>query len=208
MADGERLPAGHFFAGLKRNGYPVIISDPPWSFTTRSEAGQGRSPSQHYRTRALSEIMTDPVADLAAPDCHLFLWTTGPMVAAGMHVEVLKAWGFKPSSLAFVWLKTNDPAAIRYADTWDEVFFMGNGFTTRQNAELVILARRGAPKRIATDVRQVIVTRRWEHSRKPAELRRRVERYTGAKGVELYSRSSGPGWDVWGDEVGKFDVVG
>lgn len=208
MDDCERLPAGHFFAGLKRNGYSVIYADPPWSFVTRTEAGQGRSPSQHYATRSLDEIKADPVADLAAEDCHLFLWTTGPMVAAGMHVDVIRAWGFKPSSLAFVWVKTNAPDSIRYSESWDDVLFAGAGFTTRQNAELVVLARRGAPKRAATDVRQIVVTRRWEHSRKPAEVRRRIERYTGTTGVELYSRASGPGWDIFGNEVGKFDEVG
>lgn len=208
MSDWPRLPQGHFFAGLKDRGYPVIIADPPWHFQTRSDAGQGRAPSQHYKTRALDAIMADPVRDLAMPDCHLFLWTTGPMLVAGTHLDVIRAWGFKPSSMAFVWLKTNDPDSIRYADTWEQVFFMGGGLTTRQNAEFVVLARIGAPKRMAADVRQVIVTRRWEHSRKPAEARRRIERYTGAKGVELYCRSSGEGWDVWGDEVGKFDVVG
>jgi N6-adenosine-specific RNA methylase IME4 len=34
---------------------------------------------------------------------------------------------------------------------------------------------------------------------------RRIEEYTGQKGVELFSRTSAPGWDAWGNEVGKFD---
>ncbi len=200
----ELLPEGHFFAGLKRNAYPVVYADPPWSFETRSEAGQGRSPSRHYPTRPIVDIITDPVADLAAPDCHLFLWVTGPMVAKGLHVDVMRGWGFEPSSLAFVWIKTNDPASIRYAETWEQVLWAGGGFTTRQNAELIMLARRGSPKRMATDVRQVIVAPRREHSRKPIEAIKRIERYTGTTGVELYCRSRRLGWDVFGNDLDKF----
>jgi N6-adenosine-specific RNA methylase IME4 len=199
------LPSDHVFAGLRRNAYGVILADPPWHFKVRSAKGQGRSPERHYRTMTINQVAALPVRDLATRDCHLFMWITGPWLAAGAHLQVLKGWGFEPSAMAFVWLKTNDPDTVAKAETWEEVFFQGPGFTTRQNAEYVILARRGSPKRVSTLVRQPIISRRREHSRKPDAAIRRIEEYTGQKGVELFARASAPGWDVWGDEVGKFD---
>jgi N6-adenosine-specific RNA methylase IME4 len=53
----------------------------------------------------LREIKELPVQDIAAPDCHLFMWTTGPAPAAAF--EVIKAWGFKYSGIGFVWIKLN-----------------------------------------------------------------------------------------------------
>ena len=51
------------------------------------------------------------------------------------------------------------------------------GHTTRQNAEYVVLGRRGKPRRLRKDVHQLIIQPRREHSRKPDELYARVERY-------------------------------
>lgn len=211
------LPPDHFYAGLKRNAYGVIYTDPDVEFKTRSAKGQGRSPSRHYKTRPIEEIARDPVADLAAEDCFLWLWIPAPHIVQGHHLPLLQAWGgFKPSSFGLVWVKTNDPHNIRFATDWDQVFHAGLGFTTMQNVEVCILARRGSPKRMARNVRQVIVAPVLEHSRKPKEARRRIERYCGLNlpetptwkrplAVELHARESTPGWETWGDEKTKFD---
>jgi hypothetical protein len=37
--------------------------------------------------------------------CALLLWCTGPHIAIGSHVKVIKAWGFRPSTIAFDWIK-------------------------------------------------------------------------------------------------------
>jgi N6-adenosine-specific RNA methylase IME4 len=202
--EGDVISTGPF-TGLKHKAYPVIYADPAWAYVVRSAKGQGRSAERHYRTMSLDDIKALPVSDLAKPDCHLFLWITGPFLAAGAHLEVMKAWGFKPSSMAFVWCKTNDHETIERAQSWDDVFFNGMGFTTRQNAEYVVLGRRGNPKRGCTTTRQIVVSRRREHSRKPDIVRKRIEEYVGAPGVELFARSTGPSWDFWGNEVGLFD---
>ena len=49
---------------------------------------------------------------------------------------------------------------------------------------------------------QVIVSHVEEHSKKPAEARRRIEALIGdVPRIELFARQSPPGWDVWGNEV-------
>jgi len=53
-------------------------------------------------------------------------------------------------------------------------------------------------------VRELILAPRREHSRKPDEFYRRVEQYCEGPFADLFAREQRPGWDVWGDEVGRF----
>lgn len=46
-----------------------------------------------------------------------------------------------------------------------------------------------------------------EHSRKPDDQYRKMEALFDGPYAELFSRSGRPGWDVFGNEVGKFDGV-
>ena len=193
----EPLPAGP---------YSCILADPPWHHASRSPKGQTRrSPSHHYRTMPLAEIKALPVADVAAKDCHLFLWTTGPHLQQAF--LVMNAWGFRYSSLAFVWVKRRkqpdgDDDGVLFMDRRD--LFTGMGYTTRQNAELVLLGRRGAPKRLSKAIHQIITAPRQEHSRKPSEAHSRIERYCDGPRLELFARAPRDGWTVWGNETDKF----
>ena len=58
-----------------------------------------------YERMTLDEIKALPVANLAADDAHLYLWTTNGFLRAGY--EVVEAWGFKPSTL-LTWCKSTD----------------------------------------------------------------------------------------------------
>lgn len=188
----------------------MIYADPAWRFTTRSAKGANRpgSAGSHYPTMSLAEIKAQPVADVCAPDCHLFLWVTGPHLDQGF--EVLKAWGFKYSTVAFVWVKLlrrfADAAPLFYDVARD--FHVGQGYTTRSNVEYVLLGRRGKPRRMGKGIRQLIVSPLREHSRKPDEIRTRVAAYAGdVPKLEMNARQAWPGWDQWGNEVEKFTAV-
>lgn len=76
------------------------------------------------------------------------------------------------------------------------------GYWTRANAELCILATKGNLKRCSKGVHQVILSHIEEHSKKPEEARKRIERLMGegAK-IELFAREKAEGWDVWGNEA-------
>ena len=140
-----------------------------------------------------------PVGELAACHAHLFLWITGPCLVRGMHLPVMRAWGFEPSSIAFVWIKPKRKAFANGGFFLDETLFAkGMGHTTRQNAEYVVLGRRGKPRRLRKDVHQLIIQPRREHSRKPDELYARVERYCTGPYLELFARQRRPGWDCLG----------
>jgi N6-adenosine-specific RNA methylase IME4 len=52
----------------------------------------------------------------------------------------------------------------------------GMGYSSRANAEVVLLATRGAPMRLNNDVHQIVLAPAMAHSDKPEEVRRRIER--------------------------------
>ena len=81
-------------------------------------------------------------------------------------------------------------------------FRLPMGHWTRANAEICLLAVRGHPKRQAKDVHQVIISHVEEHSKKPDEVRERIERLMGdVPRIELFARQKADGWDVWGNEA-------
>ena len=194
------------FGDLPRGRYAAIVADPPWSYACFSEKGKARSADRHYVTMAADAIEQLPVGELAACHAHLFLWITGPCLVRGMHLPVMRAWGFEPSSIGFVWIKPTRKAIANGGFCLDEILFAkGMGHTTRQNAEYVVLGRRGKPRRLRKDVHQLIIQPRREHSRKPDEFYARVERYCTGPFVELFARQRRPGWDCWGNEIDKFE---
>lgn len=198
------------FAGLERHGYQCILADPPWHFKSRTALqvenwNSRRDAERHYPVLSIEDIKALPVRFLAAPDCHLFLWTTGPCLNQAF--DVISAWGFRYSAIAFTWVKLkrrHDPMQLRSLPLAEQDLHVGLGLTTRKNAEFCLLARRGNARRNAKDVREVILAPVREHSRKPEEARIRIERYCSGPYVELFARDRRPSWDAWGNEVDKW----
>lgn len=175
---------------LPQGPFGCLLADPPWRFT--SYGGAHLAPTQGdqpYSTMSLDDLKALPVADVAARDCLLFMWTVSHLQREAM--DVAAAWGFKPVSLAFIWDKGR----------------MGMGYWTRQEAEVCHLFKRGKPRRIGKGVRQIIRAPRREHSRKPDEQYERIERLVAGPYLELFARQAWPGWTAWGLETGKFEAA-
>lgn len=198
------------FPDLPRKHYGAIMADPPWHFRARTALQtrnfqSARDAEKHYRTMGLDDICALPVRDLAARDAHLFIWTTGPCLPQTF--EVIEAWGFRYSAVAFTWIKlkrSHDQEQLRVLPLLESELHVGLGMTTRKNAEFCLLARRGSARRVAKNVREIILSPVREHSRKPDEAAARVERYCAGPYLELFAREKRTGWDSWGNEVGKF----
>lgn len=202
------------FGTLERQAFGCIVADPPWRFKSRTALQMKnfesrRDAEKHYAVLPLEEIAALPVKELSTPSgCHLFLWTTGPMLPSA--IEIMSAWGFKYSSVAFTWVKLRrsyDAAQLRILPSAESDLHVGLGLTTRKNCEFVLLGRRGNCKRMAKNIREVIMTPVREHSRKPDEMFSRVERYCSGPYVELFSREARLGWEQWGNETTKFAVA-
>ena len=67
--------------------------------------------------------------------------------------------------------------------------------------------RTGRPLPLASEsVVQTVFAPRREHSRKPAEVAKRIEMlYPNASKLEMFARETREGWESWGNEKEKFD---
>lgn len=207
------MPGGY---ALLDDHYGVILADPPWTFITHSDKGKDRSPEKHYGCMDILAIKQLPIAQLALRDSVLLLWITDPHLKRGL--EVMEAWGFTYKTVGFYWAKLNKswtptitghradgtPKYDGGDDFTTDDFFTGMGYWTRANPEMCLLGTRGHPKRIHKDVRRLLISPRREHSRKPDETHKRIERLVPGPYLELFARTARPGWDTWGNEVGKF----
>lgn len=183
---GELIKAG--------KKYSVIYADPPWSFKVYSGKGKQRSADRHYDTKSLDDIkaMSEYVVPLAADDCALLMWAVMPELPGAL--SVVESWGFTYKTVAFTWIKQNKSG---------DGLFWGMGYWTRANAEVCLLATKGAPRRQAMDVHSVIMSPVSEHSRKPDEVQVRIERLLPGPYLELYGRRATPGWTVWGNQISR-----
>ena len=179
--------------------YEIIYADPPWHYATRKTGTVfGGGVTDKYPTMSVDEICDLPVEDWTADNAMLFIWTTMPYL---MKTNlVIESWGFQYVTCAFTWIKTNPRAGT---------VFKGVGNYTKSNAELCLLARRGKPlTRAHRDVAQVVMEPRREHSRKPDRVRDDIVRLFGDKPrLEMFARTSTPGWDTWGNETEKFNAT-
>lgn len=172
--------------------YQIIYADPPWKYNLWSDKATGRGVAEgHYEVMDLLDVATIPINEIADKDCVLFMWATFPVIP--MALKLIKAWGFQYKTVAFTWVKKN-----KKSDSW----FWGMGSWTRANAEICMIATRGAPHRKNKGVHSVIDTPVREHSRKPDETRERILKLMGdLPRIELFARHKTEGWDVWGNEV-------
>ena len=170
--------------------YKIIYADPPWYFKSYSKRGEGRNATNHYSCMEFDDICRLPIASITDLDCVLFLWVTDPFLEKSF--RLLKEWGFKYKTVAFTWIKTNEK----------NNYFMGLGYWTRANPEMCLLATKGKPKRISKNVKQLIIDKRREHSKKPDIVRNEIVNLCGdLPRIELFARQKVKGWDSWGDEA-------
>ena len=182
--------------------YNILYSDPPWPYDNM----KNRDPKMGgitYPVMTLEDIKNFPIDELAADDCALFMWATMPKLREAL--EVIEAWKFRYTTCAFTWIKLN-PTGKLIQDGKDVILhkgvYSGLGHWTNGNAELCLFAKRGRPKRVKKNVKQVIIAPRGRHSAKPPEIRDRIVELMGnLPRVELFAREEAEGWDVFGNEV-------
>lgn len=172
--------------------YGLIVADPPWSYENWSEAGEYKNASAKYDCMSLDDIKKLPVGHLAAPDCVLWLWATNPLLREAF--EVLDAWGFQYKTGGH-WSKKTKGGKQAF----------GTGYILRCSGDPFLIATNGNPW-TAKNVRSVVEWPVREHSRKPDEAFTAAEHLCGdVNRLELFSREPRDGWDVFGNEVHKFE---
>lgn len=173
--------------------YNIIYADPPWNSNRQFTRDANRGNTPHYLLLHTTDIASLPVANLSAEHSVLFLWAVDSQLPDALYV--IKEWGFTYVTVGFTWVKKTKHGK-------DHV---GTGMWTRKNPEMCLFAKRGNPARISASVRQLQYHQVREHSRKPDAIRDEIVRLCGdVPRIELFARTSTPGWDVWGNEVNKF----
>lgn len=170
--------------------YNIIYADPAWQYKSKECLAKksilNGKLNYHYNTMTFEELKKIPVNKICEKDCLLFLWVVSPML--DNCIDVLKSWGFKYSTIGFIWNKERT----------------NPGSYTMSECEICIIGKKGnIPKpRGKRNVRQYVQEKRTEHSTKPHEVRKRiVDMFPTQKKIELFARQSVDGWDCWGLEA-------
>lgn len=177
---------------LPSGPFDLIMADPPWRFSTRSDKGiTVKGAGGQYATMGLADIIAMPVADIAAKDAILWLWATNPMLPQAF--AVMASWGFTFKTAGH-WAKQTVHGKQAF----------GTGYILRCAGEPFLIGTRGNPK-TARNVRSVVLGPIRQHSRKPDEAFSAAERLMpNANRLEMFSRQPRDGWTTWGDEAEKF----
>ena len=172
--------------------FGTILADPPWQFNNRT----GKMAPEHrrlmrYPTMTLEQILELPVAKIAKPQSHLYLWVPNALLREGL--EVMKHWGFTYKT-NMVWYK------IRKDGGPDG---RGVGFYFRNVTEIVLFGVRGSLRTHQPGRRQVNLLRsqKREHSRKPDELYPVIEACSPGPYLEMFARHPRENWMQWGNEI-------
>ena len=175
LTEGDKTPLP-----LPKGKFRVIEADPPWQL----DAAEGKSAVGQYRLMTLEEIKDLAVADLAADDCHLYLWAINPMLPEAL--EVIDAWGF----------------IYKTCITWVKSDGFGTGHYFRGQTEQVLFAIKGKLDTLENDQPNFFeAPRKGRHSEKPNRFYEIAERMSPEPRVRLFARSQRDGWVSWGDEI-------
>ena len=167
--------------------YRTIIVDPPWDIQQKGAYGA----VNHYNLMSLERIKAMPISDLVEENAHCWLWVTNATLRAGF--DMLEAWGFIPRS-TFTWIKPR----------------LGLGVYLRNATEHVLLGTRGKAPILFKAQPNWLFAPLQDHSHKPEEFHKIVERCSPGPYLELFARRRQPGeWDVWGNEIASdIDIPG
>lgn len=191
------MSAAEEFSRTVSQRFSTILADPPWQFVNRT----GKVAPEHrrlnrYPTMPLAEICAIPVADVAEPIAHLYLWVPNALLPEGL--EVMRRWGFTYKS-NLVWHKVRKDGGSDGR---------GVGFYFRNVTELVLFGTRGKNARTLPPGRSqvnLIASQKREHSRKPDELYDVIERCSPGPYLEMFARGTRPGWFAWGNQAEEYE---
>lgn len=177
--------------------YNIIYCDPPWVFSSKELQRYGgkrfRPLTDVYNTEETSVMKNWDIGRIADKDCVVFMWTTDAHICEA--IELMKAWGFKYVTVAFIWAKMSKHGKqLANLGAW-----------TMKNCELVLLGTKGNMLKYKkqNNIQQLVYAERTKHSKKPNEVRERIVKLFGDSlpKIELFAREYVEGWDCWGDEV-------
>lgn len=159
--------------------FGTIYADPPWRYGNQGTRGANGG---HYVDMSVDEIAALPIAMLADNAAHLHLWTTNAFLFDAK--RIIEAWGFEYKS-CYVWVKPQ----------------IGMGNYWRVSHEFLLFGVRGSCSFRDRSLKSWGCFERREHSEKPEEIRKLIERGSPGPYLELFGRRRVDGWTVWGNDI-------
>lgn len=170
--------------------FNTLVIDPPWPISMAGKFNDPRHsrPSRlPYKTMTLDEIKAMPVRSVANTGAHVYLWATNKTLRSAF--DVLDSWGVAFHQV-LVMVKPSGMAPS-----------LGYVFGT----EFCLLVFAGRPMQKFTSIGALNwfqnASRRGQHSVKPTEFYKLVERMSPGPYANLFAREKHSTWAAWGDEV-------
>lgn len=173
--------------------YDVIVIDPPWDMQKIEREVRPNQVAFDYPTMTEEQLMDfgDVVNEMAADDCHMFMWTTQKYLP--MSLRLIEHYGFR-YVLVMVWHKAGG--------------FQPIGLP-QYNCEFAVYARKGTPQFVDTKAFNCCFDApRQEHSRKPGYFYELLARVTAGARIDVFSRETHAGFAQYGNEADKFQKAG
>jgi N6-adenosine-specific RNA methylase IME4 len=163
--------------------YSCIVADPPWPMKRlHRQLFPGTGDTLDYPVMTVDDIAALPVADVAAEDAHLYLWTTHRFLPDAL--EIADAWGFRYQCL-MTWVKPE--GMVPYS--W------------MYSTEHALFCRRGSLPLDRVGMRLHFDAQPRGHSVKPDVFYDRVLQASPGPRLEMFSRQKRDGFDAWGAEA-------
>lgn len=161
--------------------FKTLLADPPWAYSNQATRA---ATNNHYDTMTVDEICALPVSELTDENAHLHLWTTNAFLFDAK--KVMEAWGFQYKS-CFLWIKPT----------------MGIGNYWRVSHEFMLLGIKGSLTFQDHAEISWYQEKRSNHSRKPIEIIKKIEKVSPGPYLELFGRETRDNWVVWGNEIAR-----
>jgi len=190
MIEARKAPQQTQTPTFPDKGYRCLVIDPPWPVQKiEREERPNQGLELDYPTMSLEEIAELPIPALADSNgCHIYLWVTHKFLPEGL--KLFEKWGVKYQCV-LTWVKN--------------VGF--TPFSWMYSTEHVLFGRKGSLGLLIKGERLNFYGKVREHSRKPDEFYELVKRVSPAPRIDLFGREKRDGYEVWGNEVNKFNVI-
>jgi N6-adenosine-specific RNA methylase IME4 len=173
-------------ANLPKGKYSCLVIDPPWPMQKIERDVRPNQMEFDYPTMSEEELKDFNVPEVAADNCHLYLWTTHKYLP--MAFRLAEHWGFKYQCL-MTWRKNVGFTPFSWMYSTEHVLFC-----TKGNLPLLAIGKR---LDFEAKVR--------EHSRKPDEFYDLVRAVSPGPRLDIFSREKREDFDQFGNEVDKYD---
>jgi N6-adenosine-specific RNA methylase IME4 len=173
--------------------YRVVYADPPWYQVGGGKSKRGAD--RHYpvmKEAAIRGVMKSYLTDRVEDDAHMYMWVANNHLPEAL--RIIEDLDFRYIT-NLVWVKPS--------------FGLGRYF--RGQHELCLFATRGRGWSVRSPVNNIpsLVGNGYlpkgKHSKKPGEMYDLIEQRSHGPYLEMFARSTRPGWDSWGNEIEEED---